>query len=77
MVGRSFLTGFVCAGREWRLVLLLWVSSLVLAVVAVVPAAMWWSTSLGPAVEAGGLLHRFDVAVLADLIDQDGGRISW
>lgn len=58
------------AGREWRLALLLWLTHLVVAAVALAPVAAALLAALGAAPEGDLLLESPSLALLVDLLRQ-------
>jgi hypothetical protein len=72
----SLASGFSGAGRHLRLVLLLWLASLLLALPATLAFFMWWSSALQYATSADVLLTRMDLGVLIDMVE-DGRASPW
>lgn len=63
--------GLRAARREWRLALLLWIISLLLAAPVALPALRWWKTLVDHAPEANRMLTGLRVGVLAELMSSE------
>ena len=63
----SLIKGFWTALKTPKLVLLLWLWTLLLGLAATMPAPAWFTAALDRSPEASGLLTRFSLGTFADL----------
>jgi hypothetical protein len=67
MIYRCMKEGLTLMGRQRRLSLLLWLWTLLLALMATIPLSQWWKNALGNAPEADRLLEGFSSQILKEV----------
>jgi hypothetical protein len=71
MIGGCIRDGIRTAARRPGLALLLWAWSLLLGLIAALPAYNWWTVAFSLSPPADSMRDRFDIGVLADLTKYD------
>jgi hypothetical protein len=75
MMNHSIKEGLASIRRQRRLFLLLWAWTLLLGLLATLPAYQWWNTVLGSAPEADRLLDSFSLRILGEMTAYDQNSI--
>lgn len=75
-MGAALRTGVKDMFRLWRPALLLWAWTLLLAIPAWGPLAVWWRSALNHALEGDKILQRFQLGVFAELSHYDRSPMS-